>query len=115
MADSIKFSFALILTAASIGGFYYFGDQSLLLRVIGLLVMASVVAAIALQTQTGKAAWAFIGDARMEVRKVVWPTMKETRQTTLVVMAMVVVIAIILWLVDVFFLWAVQTLTGAGG
>ena len=115
MADSIKFSFALILTAVSIGGFYYFGDQSLLLRVIGLLVMASVVAAIALQTQAGKAAWAFIGDSKMEVRKVVWPTMKETRQTTLIVMAMVVVIAIILWLVDIFFMWAVQTLTGLGG
>jgi len=115
MADSIKFSFAFILTAVSIGGFYYFGDQSLLLRVVGLLVMASVVVAIALQTQAGKSAWAFIGDARMEVRKVVWPTMKETRQTTLVVLAMVVVIAIILWLVDIFFMWAVQTLTGLGG
>jgi len=114
MADSIKFSFAFILTAVSIGAFYYYGDQSLLFRVLGLLVMAAVVTAITLQTQAGKAAWAFVGDARMEVRKVVWPTGKETRQTTLVVLSMVVVIAVILWLVDVFFLWAVQLLTGAG-
>ncbi len=115
MADSIKFSFALILTAASIGGFYYYGDHSLLLRVIGLLVMTAVVVAVLMQTKSGRSAWGFVSESRTEMRKVVWPSMKETRQTTLVVMAMVIVIAAMLWVVDVFFMWAVQMLTGHGG
>jgi len=115
MADSIKFIFAGLLTAAAVGGFYAFPDQSLLLRVIGLLVAAGIVTAILLQTAVGRRAWAFVGEARNEVRKVVWPTRKETVQTTLVVIAMVVVIAILLWFVDVFLMWAVRLLTGQGG
>ncbi len=115
MADSIKFIFAVILTAAAVAGFYIFADQSMLLRVIALLVVGGVVVAILLQTATGRRAWAFAGDARTEVRKVVWPSRKETTQTTLVVVAMVVVISAMLWLVDLFLMWAVRLLTGQGG
>jgi len=45
----------------------------------------------------------------------VWPTRKETVQTTGIVVAMVVVMAIILWILDMFLLWAVRGLTGLGG
>ncbi len=115
MADSIKFIFAGLLMAAAVVGFYAFPDQSQLLRVIGLLAAAGVATAVILQTAVGRRAWAFIGDARTEVRKVVWPTRKETVQTTLVVIAMVIVIAVLLWFVDIFLMWAVRLLTGQGG
>ena len=38
--------------------------------------------------------------SRLELRKVSWPTMKETRTTSLVVLAFVTVMAILLGLVD---------------
>ena len=54
--------------------------------------------------------WAFFRDARNEVRKVIWPTRQETLQTTLIVLAMVVLVALILWAMDALFLELVQWL-----
>ncbi|MDH5191924.1 MAG: preprotein translocase subunit SecE [Gammaproteobacteria bacterium] len=113
--DNLKLSAALILVAGAIVGFYVFADQSLLLRVIGLLVVIGISTAIAWQTELGKRAVGYVGDARTEVRKIVWPTRKETIQTTAIVMVMVIVVSIILWAFDVFLVWAVRLLTGQGG
>ncbi len=115
MADKIKLSLALIIVISAMVAFYSFPDQSLLLRVIGLLAAASVASAVALQTALGQNTWGFGRGAVIEVRKVVWPTGKETRQTTLVVMAMVLVMGLILWVFDLFLGWAVNFLTGLGG
>ena len=51
----------------------------------------------------------------VELRKVVWPTRQETIQTTLIVVAMVVVAALILWGLDKVFFWLVAWLTGQRG
>jgi len=112
--DKFKFVIAALIIVAAVGGFYYYGDQSLLFRVLGLLAAIGISTAILLQTTAGHRAWEFIGEARTEVRKVVWPTRKETVQTTLVVMAMVLVVAILLWIFDMFMMWAVKFLTGQG-
>ncbi len=111
MADQLKILASIALVVGAIGAFYYFGDQSTLLRVIGLLVAMGIVTAIMLQTAKGRTAWAFVQDAQVELRKVVWPTRKETGQTTLIVMAMVIVIAIFLWMLDSLLIWAVRSLT----
>ena len=49
-----------------------------------------------------------------ETKRVVWPTRKETIQTTLVVFGFVFVMAAFLWLVDAGLLWAVRHLMGQG-
>lgn len=98
--------------AAAIGGFYYFDDQPHWLRVIALLVAVGISGVIALQTKMGKTAWAFRRDAIVEVRKVVWPTRKETVQTTTIVLIVVIIMALLLWLLDSFLAWAVRFLTG---
>ncbi|HHH36366.1 MAG TPA: preprotein translocase subunit SecE [Gammaproteobacteria bacterium] len=112
MADNIKFVLVVLILGGAMGGFYYYGDQSLLVRVIALVAAAGISAAIFFQTAPGRQLWGFFGDAKMEVRKVVWPTRKETVQTTLVVVAMVIVVAMILWVFDLFLTWAVRLLTG---
>lgn len=98
--------------AAAIGGFYYFDDQPQWMRVIVLLVAAGITVLIALQTELGKTAWAFRREAIIEVRKVVWPTRKETVQTTTVVLIVVMIMALLLWMLDMFLAWAVRFLTG---
>jgi preprotein translocase subunit SecE len=114
MADKIKMLIAIIVLAGSVWAFYYFGDQSTLLRVGGILVALAIATAVMLQTATGRNAWAFIQDSQTEIRKVVWPSGKETWQTTGIVMVMVVLIAIFLWFLDMFLIWAVKLLTGQG-
>lgn len=110
--DTVKLALAVLLLAGGIGGFYYYEEYSLWLRVLGLLVVAGVAVAIAMQTLVGRRVWGFAVDARTEVRKVVWPSRQETIQTTLIVFAMVLVMGIILWLVDMILLSIVRSVTG---
>ncbi|WP_165174990.1 preprotein translocase subunit SecE [Desulfovibrio sp. ZJ369] len=42
----------------------------------------------------------YVEDSKAELRKVTWPTLKETRKATLAVLGFVAVMAFILWLVD---------------
>ena len=79
---------------------YYYSDYSLLARVLVMLVVTAVSVAIALTTERGHSFNQLRKESWIEVRKVVWPTRQETIQTTLVVMAVVVVVALLLWLVD---------------
>ena len=115
MQDTLKWLVATALLAAAVVAFYYYGDESLLLRVIGLLIVAGAAGAIALTTDRGRAAWEFMRESRTELRKVVWPTRKETTQTTLVVIGVVAVVALFLWMIDGILSWIVRLLLGHGG
>ena len=113
--DTVNLVAAAISLIAGIYGFYHFAAYSTLLRVVGLLAIGGVAAAIALQTDQGRRLWQFAGDARNEVRKVVWPTRQETLQTTLIVIVMVFILGIILWLFDMMLMSILRFLTGQGG
>lgn len=115
MADKIKLLVAILLIMAGVAGFYYYAEQALLYRVLALLVVFAMATYVALQTQMGMDTWNFGRSAVIEVRKAVWPSRKETTQTTLIVMVMVIVMGIILWLFDTLLLWAVKMITGQGG
>ncbi len=115
MADKLKWLLVVLLVGGGIYGFYHYDQHSLLLRVLALLAVGAVAVGIALTTEAGRRAVAFFQEAQLEVRKVVWPTGRETVQTTLVVMAMVTVLAVFLWMVDALLLWTLKTLTGQGG
>jgi preprotein translocase subunit SecE len=112
--DTAKLAAAALLLIAGISGFYYFANYSALLRVVGLLVIGGTAAAVALQTQVGRELWHFVGDARTEVRKVVWPTRQETLQTTFIVVVMVLILGIIMWLFDMMLMSILRLLTGQG-
>jgi preprotein translocase subunit SecE len=113
--DTVKLAVALMLLGGAVFAFYWYADQSLLMRVLGLLGVATVSILIASQTALGRSTWSFIGSTRTEVRKVVWPTRAETTQTALAVLFVVVLMGVVLWLLDMFLLWAIRLLTGQGG
>lgn len=113
--DTVKLTVALALLGGAVLAFYWYADQSLLMRVLGLMGVAVVSVLIASQTTLGRSTWAFIGSTRTEVRKVVWPTRAETTQTALAVLFVVLLMGVVLWLLDMFLLWAIRLLTGQGG
>ncbi len=115
MADRIKLIIALLLVGGGIAGFYVYSELPTLYRVLGLLVVFGAAIAVLMMTQIGKDAWGYLQGARTEIRKVVWPTRKETSQTTLLIMISVIIIGIMLWGLDSLLLWAVQLFTGQGG
>jgi len=114
-ADTFKLAFAGLIVLLALAAFYYFSSYLLVVRVIGLLAAVGAAVAIVATTELGSEALAFIKDSRSELRKVVWPTRTETLQTSLAVIAMVIVMGLFLWLLDTLLFWVVRSLTGAGG
>lgn len=111
-ADTLKLVAAGFLVLVGLVGFYYFGEQSLLLRVIALLIIAGLAISIVYQTELGKRTVDFFRDARTEVRKVVWPSRTETTQTTATVFVIVLIVGIFLWLLDMFLAFLFRLITG---
>lgn len=113
--DTVKLLLALMILFAGIAGFYYFADGSLLYRVLGLLAMVGVAIGVSVTTAKGRSLLGFLGLARTEVRKMVWPTRAETMQTTLMVFILVVILAIFLWFIDMLLGAGVKALLSVGG
>ena len=110
--DSLKWVVVAVLVAAGVYGNSYFAAESMLYRVIGLLVLAGIAGWIASQTSKGSAFVSLCMEARSEIRKVVWPTRAETTQTTLIVVVVVIIVAIILWGLDSFLSWLIALIIG---
>ncbi len=98
--DTVKLFATLLILIAGVVGFYYFENELQLLRVMGMLAVAATAFFIVSTTDIGRRGIGFARDARVEVRKVVWPTRQETLQTTIAVLIMVFLVAIMLWLID---------------
>ena len=79
---------------------------------LGVVFAVIVAIAISSTTNLGQGLIGFGREARMEVRKVVWPTRQETLQTTFMVIVAVIIIGIFLWLIDMVFAQAIQLITG---
>ena len=110
--DSIKWIVVAVLIGAGVYGNSYYAAEPLLYRVLAMLAVAAIAGFIALQTAQGAAFWALTRESRTEIRKVVWPTRQETVQTTMIVVAFVIVVALILWGLDSLLGWLVSGVIG---
>ena len=106
--DAAKWVVVIALVAIAVVGNSYYADQSLLYRVLGIVIVAGIAGLVALQTAKGAAFWALVKGSRTEIRKVVWPTRQETVQTTMVGVGFVLLVALLLWGLDSFLGWLVS-------
>ena len=110
MADRLKAGLAIAAFIAGLAGFYLLGDQPTVVRVASVLVGLLVGLGIAYTSEPGRRFMAYARDSYNEVRRVVWPTRKETIQMTGIVFAFVVVMAIFLWVADKLIEWVLYGL-----
>ncbi|WP_290705099.1 preprotein translocase subunit SecE [Amphritea sp.] len=110
--DGLKWVVVVALVAAGVVGNSVYSEESLLYRVIALLVIAGVAGFIALQTAKGAAFFTLFKEAKAEIRKVVWPTRQETTQTTLIVTVVVLIVGLLLWGLDSLLSWGVSGVIG---
>jgi preprotein translocase subunit SecE len=110
--DPILWIAVIALVAAGVYGNSYFANESVLYRVLGLLVLAGIAGWLASRTAKGKAFIQLGLEARTEIRKVVWPTRQETQSTTFIVVAVVFLVALILWAVDSLLSWLITMVVG---
>jgi preprotein translocase subunit SecE len=112
MVDKIKLTLAVALVIAGVWGYYHFSDLAVVLRV--LMVLGGLVGAVIVArfTEPGRDLFAFSQEAWQEAGKVSWPTRKETIQTTAVVFAFVVIMALVLFAIDSSLAWLIKLVTG---
>ena len=99
-ADRLKIALAVLAVIAGLAGFYILSQQALVLRIAVVLVGVFVAIGIASTSEPGRRFFAFGRESIAETKKVVWPSRKETIQTTAIVFAFVIVMAIVLWVID---------------
>ncbi|MEL7939426.1 MULTISPECIES: preprotein translocase subunit SecE [Pseudomonas] len=110
--DILKWLLVAVVVVVGVVANQYYSAQPLLYRVLGILVLAAVAGFVALQTIKGRAFFTLAKEARAEIRKVVWPTRQETTQTTMIVVAVVLVMALLLWGLDSLLGWLVSMIVG---
>ncbi len=90
-ADKAKLVVSILLLLGGIAGYYVLGDQPIWERWLAVVAGVVLAAAILTTSQYGRDLKQFVLDARVELRKIVWPPRRETGLTTLVVFGFVFV------------------------
>jgi len=115
-ADKFKLGVAIAFVAAGLAGYYVLGGaEAWYLRWLAVAGGLALAALVIVPSSYGRDMHQFVLDARVELRKVVWPTQRETLMTTAVVFGFVVIAGVFFWLVDLVLAWATRHLTGQGG
>jgi preprotein translocase subunit SecE len=112
MSDKIKLIIAFLLVIAGVVGFYYLHDSAAVLRLLSVLLGVALAGGVASTSESGRRFMAFGRDSVAEARRVVWPTRKETIQTTGVVILFAITMALFLWLVDASLMTMINKLMG---
>lgn len=110
--DLLKWAVVAVIVGGAIFANHYFKTEPLLYRVLGLLALGALAAAIALRTERGAAFLELAKGARVEAGRVVWPTRQERNQTTLIVLGFILVMALLLWGLDTLFGWLAAMIIG---
>ena len=111
--DIIKLLLAAGVLVGGLYSYYYFLEIALPLRVLMVLGGLAAGITVAMTSTQGQRLWAFIQGARVEIRKVVWPTRQETTQTAIAVFVFTLIMALFFWGLDSFLLWLTRTLVGS--
>lgn len=113
--ERAKLVLAGLVALAGMVGYYYFNRVGEGIRIAGLVGAFILAVGILAMSQSGRIFWGFVQESRVELRKVIWPTRKETTDTTLFVLVMVVVLALLLWVIDLGLDLGIKLLTGRAG
>ena len=112
--NGLRWLLAFLFLGGAIYANHYFVDDSLFIRVASILALVALGLGIAATTTKGVAGIAFAKEAKVEARKVVWPTRTETVQTSLIIMVAVILVALMLWGLDALLVNIVGFLTVKG-
>lgn len=112
--DMFKWVVVFALLAGLVTANTMYGEISVLYRAIAIVVVVGIAGFIAATTEKGSTFSSFAKESRTEVRKVVWPTRQEANQTTLIVLAATLIMALILWGLDGIIVRVVGFITGIG-
>lgn len=98
--NKLKLGLVFFFLLAGVVGYTYLSESAMVVRVLSVLGGLLFAVVIARYTTQGQNFYAFCRESSEETKKVVWPNRKETLQTSGVVFAFVIAMALFLWLID---------------
>jgi preprotein translocase subunit SecE len=113
--DIIKLLISAVVLVGGLYSYYYYVEVSLPLRVLMVLGGLALGIGIALTSAQGLRLRAFVQGARVEIRKVVWPTKQETTQTAIAVFVFTMIMALFFWALDSLLLYITRSMVGSAG
>jgi preprotein translocase subunit SecE len=114
-ADKAKLGVAVAAIAAGVAGYYLLGGHAGWQRWLAVVAGFAVAALLLAFSRYGSDFSQFLASARVELRKVVWPSREDTGKTTLIVFIFVAIAGFFFWGLDLLLAWATRALTGQGG
>ncbi len=98
--NKLKLGLVFVFIISGIAGFIYLNESAMVVRVLSILIGFLLAAITAKFTTQGQEFYEFCRDSTEETKKVVWPSRKEALQTSGVVFAFVIAMALFLWFID---------------
>jgi preprotein translocase subunit SecE len=112
--DALWLVLSVALLVGGLVGYYLLAGRPTPLRFATVLAGVATAVGAFWMTSWGRSAWEFILGSRVELRKMVWPTVPDTRKTTLVVFLFVALGGVFFWIVDWLLAWGTRHLLGTG-
>jgi len=110
--DTALLIVAMLAVLGGIVAFYWFDEQALLLRVAMVVGGIVVGAGLMWLSSYGHDFLEFSQAARIELRKVVWPTRQDTFRTTAAVFGFAFAMGIFFFLLDMLLTWMTRFVGG---
>ena len=106
VTDKLKLGLSVLVIIAGIVGFSVLESKLPMVARVAIFVGSLGLAAlIAWMSEPGRRTIAFAHESYNEVKRVVWPTRKETLQMTGIVFAFVAIMGLFLWILDKLVEW----------
>ena len=112
--DALWLVASAALLVGGLVGYYWLVGRPAPLRYAVVLVGVLAAAGAFWMSTPGRLVWEFILGSRVELRKMVWPTVPDTRKTTLIVFLFVAMGGVFFWIVDWLLAWGTRHLLGTG-
>ena len=105
LTDKVLLIAAGVVVVSAVVFFQVLSDEQFLIKLSVLALGILVSLFLVLKSLPGKNFVGFFRDSVQEMKRVVWPTKKETFQTVMIVFVFVLLVSIFLWMADKSFEW----------
>ena len=113
--DNALLILSIVAILSGIAAFYWYDEMPLALRIGMVVVGLAAGAGLMWLSAYGREFVQFAQAARVELRKVVWPSRTETFQTTYVVFGFAILMGLFFFVLDWVLTWMTRLLGGQTG